>query len=146
MIAEAFFSINVENPIPSKLIIMHKRSIFHIIILLMGMIALFSCEYEKIVPDLPDPTVPVSYSADIQPIWNQKCVGCHGVGTTPPDLTPANSHAVLVSPGSGWVNLESPESSLIYTCMISGGSMAAYANAQEAGFVLNWIKQGAKND
>jgi mono/diheme cytochrome c family protein len=125
---------------------MCKRNVYNIIILLMGMIALFSCEYEKIVPDLPDPSVPVSYSADIQHIWNKNCVGCHGAGATPPDLTPANSYNALVSPGSGWISLDAPETSVIYTCMITGGSMAAYSNAKDAGLVLNWIKQGAKND
>jgi len=125
---------------------MHNRKLFHVIILMVGMIALFSCEYEKIIPDVPDPTVPVSYSGDIQPIWDKGCVGCHGAGATPPDLTPANSYNALVYQGSPWVKLDAPETSIIYTCMISGGSMAAYSNAQEAGLVLNWIIQGAKND
>lgn len=123
---------------------MHKRKIFYVIILMAGMIALFSCEYEKIIVDVPDPTVPVSYSADIQPIWDKGCVGCHGAGQTAPDLTPANSHDALIT--GGFVDTVSPDQSIIYTCMISGGSMASFTNAQEAGLVLNWIIQGAKND
>jgi len=125
---------------------MLKRNLFFMIMLISGMVLLFSCEYEKIVIDTPDPTIPVSYSADIQPIWNKSCVGCHGVGMTPPDLTAANSYNALTAAGAGWVNLETPQSSVIYTCMISGGSMAAYTNANDAGLVLNWIIQGAKNN
>jgi hypothetical protein len=125
---------------------MHKRKLLNIVVLLLGVIVLFSCEYEKIVPDVPDPSVPVSYSADIQPIWDKGCVGCHGAGATPPDLTPANSYLDLTAPGSDWIDLDVPELSVIYTCMITGGSMAAYTNAQEAGLVLNWIKQGAKDN
>jgi len=123
---------------------MHKRKIFYVIILFAGIIALFSCEYEKITPEEPDPSVPVSYSGEIQPIWDKGCVGCHGIGMTPPDLTPANSYNVLTT--KGYVNTNVPEESSIYTCMITGGSMEAYTNSQEAGLVLNWIIQGAKND
>jgi len=111
---------------------------------MVGMIVLFSCEYEKITIDAPDPTIPVSYSGDIMPIWDKGCVGCHPTGGPPPDLTPANSYNSLFS--GGFVDTLVPDQSIIYTCMISGGSMSAYANAQEAGLVLTWITQGAKND
>ncbi|NQV01486.1 MAG: hypothetical protein HQ542_02490 [Bacteroidia bacterium] len=59
---------------------MHKRKILNLIILVAGMVVLFSCEYEKIMYDVPDPTIPVSYAADIQPIWDKGCVGCHPTG------------------------------------------------------------------
>jgi len=123
---------------------MHKRKYVNVIILVAGLITLFSCQYEKIMIDAPDPTVPVSYSGDLQPIWDKGCVGCHGVGATPPDLTPANSYNALFA--EGYVDTITPDISIIYTCMISGGSMASFTNANEAGLVLNWITQGAKNN
>jgi len=123
---------------------MHKRKFLHLVILMVGMIVLFSCEYEKIIIDAPDPTIPVTYSGDIQPIWDKGCAGCHPPGGPLPDLTPANSYNSLMS--EGFVDTLVPDQSIIYTRMISGGSMAPYANAQEAGLVLTWIIQGAKNN
>ncbi|MBN1198440.1 MAG: hypothetical protein JXA23_03740 [Bacteroidales bacterium] len=123
---------------------MYKRKILNMIILVVGMIGIFSCEYEKITYDAPDPTIPVSYAADIQAIWDKGCVGCHGVGKTPPDLTAANSYNALIN--GAFVDTAQPEQSGIYTCMITGGSMAAYTNASDAGLVLVWIQQGAKNN
>ena len=39
----------------------------------------------------------VSFSADIQPIFNEGCnnAGCHATGGIAPDLTPANAYADL---------------------------------------------------
>ena len=123
---------------------MHKRKILHVIMLMIGIVTIFSCQYEKIMIDAPDPTVPVSYSGDLQPIWDKSCVGCHGTGGTSPDLTPANSYNALFA--GGFVDTLSPQTSIIYTCMMPGGSMASFTNANEAGLVLNWITQGAKNN
>lgn len=123
---------------------MYKRKLFNIIILLVSMIVIFACEYEKITYVAPDPTIPVSYATDIQPIWDKGCVGCHGVGQTPPDLTADNSYNALIN--EGYVDTAQPEQSTIYTCMITGGSMAAYTNASDAGKVLVWIQQGAQNN
>ena len=113
-------------------------------VILLALVALWSCEYEKIVPEVPPVNDSVSYAADIQPIWNSGCTGCHGVGLTAPDLTAANSYNSLVN--GGYINVADPASSGIYTCMISGGSMSQYTNAAEAALVLQWIQQGAKNN
>jgi mono/diheme cytochrome c family protein len=123
---------------------MHIRKNIHVIVLIVGLVALLSCEYEKIVPEMPDPNDPVSYSGQIQPIWNKSCIGCHGAGATPPDLSEANSYSALTT--GGYVNLNQPDQSSIYLSMKSGGSMSQYSNSSEAGLVLNWITQGAKNN
>jgi len=123
---------------------MYKRKLLNMVILIIGMIVIFSCEYEKITYDAPDPTVPVSYATDIQPIWDKGCVGCHGVGEIPPDLTPENSYNALIN--EGFVDTAQPDQSVIYTKMATGGSMAPYTNAYDAGLVLLWIQQGAKNN
>lgn len=125
---------------------MYKRKFFNLIMLIVGLLVFFACTYEKIqYPAPPDPTIPVSYSADIQAIWDKGCsVGCHRAGATPPDLSAANSYNALMN--GGFVDTVTPEQSKIYTCMITGGSMATYTNPRDAGIVLTWIKQGAKNN
>ena len=124
---------------------MHKRKFFNMIILIVGMVVLFSCEYEKIQYEAPpDPTIPISYSAEIQPIWDAKCVGCHSPGKTSPNLEAPSSYDNLFA--GGLIDTLSPDVSIIYTCMKPGGSMAPFTNVQDANLVLVWIQQGAKNN
>jgi hypothetical protein len=122
---------------------MQKRKIAYLFLVLFGLIFLASCEYETIQP-LPAPTGDISYSADIQPIWDGSCVGCHGQGLTPPDLRASVSYSSLID--GGYVNTSTPESSTIYTCLISGGTMAGKANNSQVTLILTWIQQGAKNN
>jgi hypothetical protein len=122
----------------------YKKYAF-IIVVLMGLITLWSCEYEKIEPvPLPPITDSLSYSANIQPIFNSDCAGCHGVGMTAPDLTAANSYNSLIN--GGFVLPGDADDSKLYTEMASGGGMSAYTNTSDANLVFTWIQQGAKNN
>jgi hypothetical protein len=98
------------------------------------------CESEKILPldpdDLPDE---INFSAHITPIFSSKCSQCH-YDQTPPDLSPANAYLNLTS--GGYINIESPEKSEIYT-VITTGNMAQYASESDRAFILKWIQQGA---
>jgi hypothetical protein len=124
---------------------MQYRKFAFITVVLLALVTLWSCEYEKIEPpDLPPSTDTIHYSAQIQPIWNGGCTGCHGVGMTAPDLTATNSYNALMS--GNFVNTASPSTSKIYTEMASGGGMSQYTNTSEANLVLVWIQQGAKNN
>jgi hypothetical protein len=122
---------------------MQYRKYLFMIAVLMGLLSLWSCEYEKIYPEpLPPVTDTVHYSTDIQPIWNSGCVGCHNTGATAPDLSAANSYNALMN--GGFVIPSDPDDSKIYTEMIGG--MSSYTNASQANLVLVWIQQGAKNN
>ena len=123
---------------------MQYRKFAFFTVVLMALVTLWSCEYEKIQPDLPPSTDTVYYSSDIQPIFNKGCTGCHGVGLTPPDLTAANSYNALTN--GSFINTADPASSIIYTEMTSGGGMSQYTNQSDANLVLVWIQQGAKNN
>jgi hypothetical protein len=122
---------------------MQKRKIAYLFLFLFGIMFLSACEYETIQPEAA-PTGQISYSADIQPIWNSNCVGCHGQGLTPPDLRASVSYNNLVD--GGYINTSTPASSSIYTVMAPGGSMASHSNPAQANTVLAWIQQGAKNN
>ena len=116
------------------------------IIALVGFAALHSCQYdwyEPIEPDIPDV---VSYSTNIQPIWNNGCnaSGCHSTGGTSPDLTPANSFNSLWS--DGLIDTNDPASSKIYTKCAPGGSMNKYTQPGDSDMILAWIEQGAQNN
>lgn len=99
---------------------------------------MFSCE-KYVIPKVDVPT-DVSYSADVQPIFDAKCVSCHGGGRAP-NLKPDNSYNALIN--GGYVDSGSPESSIVYSKMLDGHGKATEA---EAKMVLGWIMEGAENN
>jgi len=109
---------------------------------------LTACEYDYIVPTPPAPPPPandtISFSQDIQPFFNAKCISCHGGGTAP-NLTAGKSYSEVVP---AHVVAGSPETSELYLVCKTGGSMTAYATitAAELDLLNRWIFAGAKND
>jgi hypothetical protein len=111
--------------------------------LLSGMFAaaifLGSCEKVVYPPvEIPDS---VSYKTDIQPIWDAKCLNCHG-GKYSPDLREEVSYGELID--GGYINTENPgESKLIKK--FEGTHKGRVTEAEKAS-ILVWIEQGAKNN
>jgi hypothetical protein len=126
--------------------IMKKYNIFLIIILVTLLFT--SCKYDFIQPEpvTPiDPNVPVSFATKIAPIFSagDKCTSCHKTGGQTPDLTAANAFSQIVP---AFVVLDTPETSKIYTYPGSSAHSWKAYTASEASLVLEWIKQGAKNN
>lgn len=121
------------------------RIIRVITLLLFAAFLVQSCEYEWIVPDDPDLPEVVSYSNNIQPLFDLSCnaSGCHSSGGPAPNLTPEDSYNALIN--GGYVNVDDPESSIIYTS-VTIGSMKTYAKPGDAAYILEWIEQGAQNN
>ena len=123
------------------------------ILLIFGVVLFFEgCVYDFIVPEtIPviDPDDPnaeqISFSADILPIFQSKCVSCHTTGKQLPDLSAANAYSSLNS--TRYINSSSPDQSKIYTRPKPSNtdSHPKYSEA-EAAIVLVWIQQGAKNN
>ena len=113
-------------------------------IALAGLV-LSSCEYEWIQPEKKPIPTEVSFSGDIMPIFDNGCNAgvCHGAGATPPDLTEANAYNALLD--GSYVDINTPEASILYTTMKSG-SMKTYTNPGDEDIILAWIQQGAKNN
>lgn len=117
-------------------------------VLALAAIIFSSCEYEWIYPEKPPVvTDTVSFSQDVIPIFNNGCnTGvCHGAGAIPPDLTETNAYSSLLN--GGYVDNVTPEASIIYTCLLPGGSMNVYVkNPDDPTTILGWIQQGAQNN
>lgn len=114
-------------------------------LLLVILIGVSSCEYEPIIEpevDLPDT---VSFTLNIEPIFiEQACVGCHKDGFKPV-LTAGDAYASLMS-DPAYVNTDDPEVSTIYSKPSpDGGHPKKYTRSQSE-LVLQWIKEGAKNN
>ena len=122
------------------------RKIILVIFILAGIASLQSCQYDWLDPI--DPVIPevVSYSVDIQPIFDRSCnsSGCHSTGGIAPDLSPANSYNDLMA--KGMINTAAPESSRLYTKCASGGSMNKFCQPGDPEIILKWIQEGALNN
>lgn len=96
---------------------------------------------------------PVSYAADVQPIWNANCIDCHG-GTAGLELEAPGSRADLVGVAStGWAGVRvaagDPAASILYR-KISGDSGVGDRMPQGGALgnddietVRRWIAEGA---
>ena len=109
-----------------------------------------SCYYDEMPPEAPTP-IPetVSYSKDIQPLWDQDCISCHKAGATAPDLTSANSYAALTN-SSKYVVAGNASTSLVYKLMIGTASPLMPPNGKisdsKLAILEKWINAGALNN
>jgi mono/diheme cytochrome c family protein len=123
-----------------------------------ALLALAGCSDDGSAPNAPnDPDpVAVSFAADIQPIFDGNCLGCHGAATSGGlDLRAAATPGSLVNaaatgyPGSRVVP-GSPLTSVLYLKVQGDASTgdrmplggAALSAAQRA-LIRDWIEQGA---
>lgn len=113
-------------------------------ILVLFSMGLASCEYEFIEVAAPDPDVEVKFSEEIIPIFTaNNCTNCHKTGGTSPDLTAANAYNSIYP---ALVNLTTPEESVLYAVPAPAASHPAKYTPNQQALVLEWIKQGAKNN
>jgi hypothetical protein len=93
-------------------------------------------------PDCPEGTIGVSYSGDIQPIFNSNCITCHS-GAQAPDLREGWSYDELTDGGY----VEEPEfacESRLYQVFF--GSHDGRASDEEILQILGWIQEGAQDN
>lgn len=101
------------------------------------------CYYDQVVPGGPPPDAEISFSNQIQPIFDTKCAGCH-----PPaaglDLTPGNAYGSINK--TPLIEPSNPSSSVIYTKPAPNGGHPGTYSQTESATVLQWIEQGAINN
>jgi hypothetical protein len=112
---------------------------------LLSAIFLYACENENIVPESsPPPTGSVSFSKDIVPIFNAKCIACHKNNGQTPNLA-ANPYQSLTS--GGYIDTATPASSKLYVKLSSSNSShSGRSTAAEQAKILYWIQKGAENN
>ena len=111
------------------------------IVLLLGFTSCAS--YEKPFVDIPDE---ISFSENLIPYFETSCAtsGCHDTGGIRPDLTEDNAYVSLMA--GGYVDVDNPDQSLLYTKIDVGGSMEKFSTPRDTEMVLKWIEQGAENN
>ena len=126
-----------------------SKNLLLLISIIAGVIYFSSCEkYSFRVETLPpvdttgtDTTNYVSFSTEVQPIFNSSCISCHK-GSRNPDLREGNSYAALTS--GGYVTLPAADSKLYKK--ITSSSHASMTNQDQKSTIYLWIGQGAKNN
>jgi hypothetical protein len=120
-----------------------RKGVF-IVLTLITIVMLYSCEYEDIKFDIPVVTEKVSFSTDIEPIFkSQSCVNCHQ-GTLKPDLTTGNAYQSLIT--NECIDTVNPSLSKIYEVPKTGSNHSATFTNLQSQQILTWIEQGAKNN
>jgi len=108
------------------------------------MIGLVACEYDYIVePEIvitPNPDDPISFSTQVEPIFQSKCIGCHNTKT--PILVTGSAFANLTN--GGFINTANPEESKVYIKSTDGHGQNM--SSQERLLLLTWITEGAKDN
>lgn len=113
---------------------------YFFLLIIMIVIYIGSCEKVTLEPDTDIPDN-ISFSQDIQSIFDANCTKCHN-GSRSPDLRMDHSYDALTK--SGYVDTAEPGKSLIYITL--NGSHGSRASAKEKQMILGWIQQGAKNN
>jgi hypothetical protein len=111
-------------------------------LLVSGVLMVLASGCEKYI--IPPPVIEegVSYSEQVQPVFDDKCVSCHPT-VSKPDLTPEESYEFLTT--NGYVDTLNPESSLIYN-KLQSGAHAGRATDEDKLLILQWITEGAQNN
>ena len=100
---------------------------------------------EKVVFEpIEIPTEEVSFAADIQPIWDAKCVSCHPP-TKDLDLTENQAYDELVPDYVTVADSADPTNSELYRKLV-GSSHASRTSDLEKATIQKWISQGVPNN
>lgn len=122
--------------------------------LFLGVIAMFiflhACKGKN--EKCSNPTT-ISFKNDVQPIFNENCItsGCHS-GNNPAgnlNLSSQVSFQNLIDSQSGYLDLNTPKNSLLYTSMTSvNNPMPPNGKLSNCklDLILKWIEQGANNN
>jgi mono/diheme cytochrome c family protein len=126
------------------------KKIFQYLMMLTLGLMVTSCYYDEMPPEpvIPVPDV-VSYSTDVQPLWNESCISCHKPGATAPDLTAANSYSALTL-NSKYVIPGNAAGSKIHKSLLGDGTALMPPSGKwsdsKIALVDKWINAGALNN
>ncbi len=125
-----------------------KRNLKIIFTVMSFVFIIYGCEKatietDPVVIDKNAPVDTVYFQADIVPIFNDNCLGCHS-GSHDPNLS-SNPYQSLSD--GGYINTATPASSELYVKLHDiNGSHNGRSTSADQEKILNWIKQGALNN
>lgn len=119
-----------------------SKNLFLFFSIAAAIICFIACEkHSYVVEASVIGTDTVSFGRAIQPIFDAKCISCHG-GATAPDLRADNSHKAITN--GNYATLPA-EASALYKAIVDN-SHTSYTVKAEKDSILTWISQGAKDN
>lgn len=113
----------------------------------MSLLILASCYYDEDIDEaILDNTI-VSYTADIQTIFNNNCTSCHPLIAPAPDLTDGISYTSITT--KNYVVPNDLDKSILYQKLIGNPNVMPPSGPlpqKEIDLVKKWIEQGALNN
>jgi uncharacterized membrane protein len=91
----------------------------------------------------PCDSVSVSYATDVQPIIQNKCLGCHGTANSGNSFISLANHAGVAASAATGQLVGSIVHNSNYTAMPSNGPML---NTCEIAKIKNWVSEGSLNN
>jgi hypothetical protein len=111
-------------------------------LLFISLLLFGSCEKHSYLVETVNPGDSISLQTDVQPVFTDKCIGCHtGSGTAKLDLRAGKSYASLLNRGF----ITPPDSTCTLFVTIYGGHYATLLD-NEKQKILIWVVQGAQNN
>lgn len=105
-----------------------------------------SCQYDYILIDDLDPSIPVGFAEQILPIFEENdCTSCHNSNYTEIDFTEGNAYETIFPALIDSINIDS---SRIYLYPNPSHLKHQYKkySPEQAALVLLWLEQGALNN
>ena len=128
------------------------KKIFQYLMVLTLSLMATSCYYDEMPLEavIPIPET-VSYSKNIQPLWDKDCISCHKPNATAPDLTAANSFSALTA-NSKYVIPGNATGSKLHKSLTGDGGASLMPSPttkwsdSKIALVDKWINAGALNN
>ena len=118
------------------------------VVLLVSLVFTSGCYYDEVAIEDNCDVKDVSFSTEVEPIFYtaEKCTTCHTAGGSASFLVLTEGDAYNSLNDPKYINLASPEESLIYTKPAMGqGHFKTYSDCEPA-TVLQWITEGAQDN
>jgi len=124
-----------------------KNYVLRTLVVLSSTLIISGCYYDEVVEEIILEDTIVSFSAEIQPIFNTNCTSCHPLIVAAPNLTEDKSYDAILM--GNYIVSKDLEASILYqrllgqpTIMPPSGSLPK----NKIELIKRWIEQGALNN
>lgn len=119
-----------------------KKNILNSVFLIIIFVAV-SCDYHSISYEEDNLKKEVSFTTNIEPAFQQKCLSCHT--TSNPVLTKDKARESLLT--GNYIDLDNPDQSIVYLKTKDGHPGGNNVlTPSELALLLKWIEQGAMDN
>ncbi len=122
-------------------------NVLRTLVVLSSLLILAGCYYDEVIEEIiPEDTI-VSFSAEIQPIFNTNCTSCHPLIVAAPNLTEDNSYYAVLT--GNYIVSKDLNASILYQRLIGQPSVMPPSGPlpkNKIELVKKWIEQGALNN